>query len=451
MNGLAATVAVWLLFAGAIALAVRRLRWGVFLWMALAGVMMVPLCSVRHSAVYFSAAYLTALLVCQGREMLRQGRFELAKSRLTTPLATLAVIAVLSWLHGMLDYDPTVAGEHRSVLVEIYASAIPVLSVAAAFLVARTLDSGPDLKRAFWIVTGVGVLMLASLHVPVPLFTRPRWWPVIVAYAVSLLYAAILYAPGMNPWLKMLGIAVVADGVGQVFVLQLLHPERDQWVSGWVMIVVPLLWITSRRCQLGLSSVARLIVRVRDRGRWRWTAVGCGMAALLVSLPLLYGVLNRARAEQDFDRFYIWADAVRVWLVRPVLGVGPGNYVDYAQRYAQGRIVYTSAHGNYQQILAEMGMAGLIALVWLLLRAVTLGVALLRSAEDAFVRSIAAGIVGGLLGQICASVLGDYLIPAYHNGGHTNFCATVYTWMMIGILVAIETGARKRPLAAAPR
>ena len=143
--------------------------------------------------------------------------------------------------------------------------------------------------------------------------------------------------------------------------------------------------------------------------------------------------------------------------VLPKLAVAPlGNPLRFGQwllvTHTSDLLAYPFGGRRGGSILTAICcLAGLIALLWLLLRAVTLGVALLRATEDAFVRSIAAGIVGGLLGQICASVLGDYLIPAYHNGGHTNFCATVYTWMMIGLLVAIETGARKRPLAATLR
>ena len=39
-------------------------------------------------------------------------------------------------------------------------------------------------------------------------------------------------------------------------------------------------------------------------------------------------------------------------VAHPLLGVGPGNYSDYIERYALGH-PYGSAHGNYQQIAAE--------------------------------------------------------------------------------------------------
>src|SRR6185295_2359344 len=104
--------------------------------------------------------------------------------------------------------------------------------------------------------------------------------------------------------------------------------------------------------------------------------------------------------------------------------------------YAQIDIALSSAHGNYQQIVAEMGLIGIGFVLWLLIRAFGVAWRLYRSASDRLYRAIGLAVLGGLAGQMTAAVIGDYLLPSYHNGGHSNVNTTIYTWMWLGVLMA---------------
>ncbi len=86
-------------------------------------------------------------------------------------------------------------------------------------------------------------------------------------------------------------------------------------------------------------------------------------------LPLLKAELSKLSSVKtaDYYRLIIWQDALRVWSKQPLLGVGPGDFWVYDQRFtllprlvrncsATGLCV---AHNGYLQVLAEMGPIGL--------------------------------------------------------------------------------------------
>jgi hypothetical protein len=47
------------------------------------------------------------------------------------------------------------------------------------------------------------------------------------------------------------------------------------------------------------------------------------------------------------------------------------------------------------------------------------------------------GALGATCGIFVAAFNGDYIFPAYHNGGLGSFGATVYTFLLIGVAMAI--------------
>jgi O-antigen ligase len=428
-------VLVPLLAATGAAVALSRPRAAVLLWIALAATTVpMPLLSVRSTHVHFASAYLALLLLLWCARMARRRRWGIAPSRLNLPLLTLAAAAVLSSLLGDAFYDPDVTAAHASLAVRVYAAALVVLSAGAAVVVADQLNDVGALRWMYRIVLGAGLLFVVAPLLPFPLYTdQPSWWPLVLAHGLALTYARILCDRSWPVWTKTLGGVVIAAASARLILPQLLHPEQGgQWLAGWIAVTVPLLVIT--------LVWSRKIV-----------AFGVVPAALVAAYFYLQPVVERARFEGAAYRIAVWIDAGRLMLLRPFFGVGPGNYPDYVSvygvrldPYAIPQDLVTSAHGDYQQVAAEMGLVGLVALLWVLIEALVLGWRLYRSLEAPFPRAFTLGVIGSVAGMSVASVVGDYLIPAYHNGGHTSFCTTIYTWMMIGALMAIESmhGAR---------
>jgi hypothetical protein len=408
------------LMLAAAALAAAYPRMAVLVWIALAGTVVVPLYQVRSAGVYFSTAYLSLLLAGAATDLLLQRRAWRAPAGLTAALVTLALVAVVSGVHGALTYDPHVPGVHRFVLVQVYAAALIVLSAGAALLVAYRLD---DARAVTAIVVGVGASCALLPILLVPAIPVPTWGRMITAGAMAVVYALLLHDLPRSFWLRALGVAFVLYGLAVSLVIPLVTEDRSQWISGWLAAGVALAVITW--------------LRLPNRLRWGVSLPAAAVAAI-AGWPLIERAIERASMEGDFGRFRIWKDALHLLAMRPLLGVGPGNYSDYVERYAAYH-PYGSAHGNYQQVAAETGLLGLAALLWVLVAALQLAWQQRRSA-DPFVAALALGVLGALSGQAAASVVGDYLLPAYHNAGHANACTTLYVWVLIGALMA--TAAR---------
>ena len=404
------------LLIGCAVLAAVRPQAALLVWIALAGIAVVPLYSLRHSAVYFSSAYLTLLVLCAAAGLVLQRRAWRAPALPTIALLALALAAIAAGLHGALAYDPAVPAVHRFALVQVYATALIVLSAAAALLVADQLE---DARHAWAVVVGVGAYFIATSIVDVPSLPVPFWKTMIVAQSAALVYALLLTRPPRSFWLRGLCIAFVLYPLAEFVLRPLLERGAPQWISSWLALAVPIAVITCVR-------FPKLSVFAFAPG---------AVAALAAVRPAIERTVSRAQAEGDFGRLRIWADAFRLMVMRPLLGVGPGNYSDYIERYAHGH-PYGSSHGNYQQVAAEMGIVGLVAFLGVIGTGLWLAWRQYRRAGDPFVRAFALGVLGAFSGQLAAAVVGDYLLPAYHNGGHTNICVTLYVWILLGALMA---------------
>ncbi|HVM97015.1 MAG TPA: O-antigen ligase family protein, partial [Candidatus Acidoferrales bacterium] len=413
--------------AAILALGLLRLRAAVLTWILLGGLVTFDVYTQRNAAIRLSTVVLSGLLIEWGVRQLRRRTWPVPESRLTRPLFVLAGVAVVSSIQGVVFYDGNVAGGHRHFAAEIYATALYGLSIATTFLVAAQIDSRAALANSCRALVAAGVVALfVCAMTPLP------WYPLIVTHAAALVWARLLFDPPRSFWLQALGcgwvIFVVVECIGMSF----LVPTEAQWVSGWVMLGVALATVTVLR--MGWKF-------------WLVGLPGSGVALWLVG-PALQRMVNIAQSEGDFGRVRLWGDALKLMIRRPVLGVGPGNYLDYVLSYGDNG--FTSAHGNYQQALAEIGVVGCGALVWVIWRSFRLSWNLHRSVDDPGLDAVAVGVTGGLAGVVAASVLGDYFIPAYHNGGHTTLTTTLYTWIMLGLLVGIEQLTRSAALVSGP-
>jgi hypothetical protein len=418
-----------LLIAAAV-LAALYPRAALLVWIASAAVLLVPLYQMRNAAVFFSTAYLSLLLAGAASDVvLQRGTWHVPRS-LTAPLLAVAVVAVIAGIQGALFYDPAVPGVHRFVLAQVYATALIVLSVATPLLVAYRLD---DVRTLLPVVIAVGAYSAIG-----PMFlpyneAGPGWRVMVVVETIALVYAALLRWPPRSFWLRTLGAALIIYGLAAYVVLPLVQHNEPQWISCWIALMVSvgvITWVHFRKL------------------RWRLLAPAAA-ATIVACWPYLQRAVERARMEGDFGRVNIWADAMRLWMMRPLLGVGPGNYIDYIERYASHH-KYGSAHGNYQQLAAETGALGLAAVMWVLVASLYLALRQQRSA-DPLVAAFALGALGALSGQMAAAVVGDYLLPAYHNAGHSTICVTLYFWILLGGLMATATHSRVPPPSSTTR
>lgn len=416
-----------------IGLSFYRLDLAMLLWMASAALAPQALIQVRNAVIVPTTAVLSFLLVRWGLERVQRGDLSVPRSRLTAPLLAIAATAVVSGVAGAVFYDTAVPGVHRYVLVQVYAAALVILSVATAFFVSEQIQTRRMLNAAVVMLVMIGLAMTINEIPPYRLLQMPRWYPIIITCSFTLVYAAVLSRLPTKGWhwlVALIALVLVLQGPAKNFFL-----HESQWISGWVMIGIPL-----------------ILLPLLCLPRFAWPAIVIGaLVGAYFIWPWVEFAFEQARREGDFHRLTIWKDALLMGSLRPVFGIGPGNYIDYAERYAQVDIALASAHGNYQQIVAEMGIVGLGFVLWALCRVLAVAWQVFRTATDPIDRVIALATIGALAGQMGAAVMGDYLFPAYHNGGHANISATIYTWMMIGVLMSTERRLRTGSLLMTPQ
>lgn len=401
-------------------------HWVVALWLVVSPLLQVNLLPVRGSGIYLGMVLLVLVVLTSMARVVRRPDLLPARSKLTVPLVALGLTAAVAGLQGALFYDRTVAGQHRYVSVQIYAVALVGLPVAAAFAIPILMRTLADLRLLRIIIVVASCLLVvrgaAGYVAPGIPWPSAAWWPLAAAHGGALVMAWILFEAHRRRWEIPLAAAFVIAFLTVVVFVPFYADVPNQWLSGWIAASLP----------VGLLVVARFPRVVLP--------LGLPLLALFVYLeyPQIQRVFFLSQREGDFMRLRLWEDALKLTYQRPLFGIGPGNYLDYNMRYGQLGLMLSSPHGNYEQIAAEMGFVGLGFAVWLFLRALGLGLRLYRAAGEALTRSLAIAATCSLAGQFCAAFLGDFVVPSYHNGGYTSISATVYAWVMMGVLMSLE-------------
>jgi O-antigen ligase len=137
-------------------------------------------------------------------------------------------------------------------------------------------------------------------------------------------------------------------------------------------------------CHLLLSL--RTTVLAGDRGQrlsalLARAALFAGAALLLVAMATLTDLLPGAMSHAadrlllvldpqasafNFSRLSIWRDTLRMVADHLVLGVGPGSFYTALPAYHPAAHIVPHAHNQYLHVLAEYGLLGLIAFLFLL-------------------------------------------------------------------------------------
>ena len=180
----------------------------------------------------------------------------------------------------------------------------------------------------------------------------------------------------------------------------------------------------SRGSLVGLALVVLLDVVLRGR----WWAVGLLAAAAaaapyvlrsgkmvrLVSAVIAFATtFDVAVVRQAFStdpslalRLRNWSLALEHWRARPFFGDGLGGYLAYTRQYDQP----ASPDGWYVRVLADSGVAGLVAFLLLIAALAWTLVGQLRRESDAIRRAIVYGAALAVVAASVSAVLVDFFV-----------------------------------------
>jgi O-antigen ligase len=197
---------------------------------------------------------------------------------------------------------------------------------------------------------------------------------------------------------------------------------------------------------LGFLAGAAVVVLKRSRKTFLLLVLGLLIAGILAAdlLAMIHEQRFSAPGQGDLRRLEIWSDALRVWLKRPLLGVGNANLATNFLAYGSPGVSYwvtigkTHPHNTYLGILAENGLLGLGCVVWLVVAYVG---GLWRSIDEVVdepLQGLAVACLAVFVAGATTAMFASGLLPIYSAGGAggSNVNGMAYTWLLCGLGVA---------------
>lgn len=331
------------------------------------------------------------------------------------PLGLYLAYCTINIIHSYIFWDAHVNRLYQHPSVNVIELGMRILSAGALIIIATSLTNTKWLKITTGAIMFAGFYNIfnAILNQAIPVMTP--WWPLVAMLPMCYCWLVVL---NEKKWTtKRIVCAIIVALCVNIIVIKSIA-----WVSGW----------------LGLMAALAAVTFIKNR-----RVFVIGLLGFCVILALGWGfiqkeVISTSATEGDYDRFSLMAGALKYATHFP-LGVGLGNYRTFNGFYygnKWGTTNYTSAHGTYAQALSETGFPGFILLLAFLICGFRWLYVNYKELDDGYSKTFLLAAMGQTVGIAAAACLGDYLIPAYHNGGLANFSATVYSWLTWGLAIA---------------
>lgn len=340
-------------------LGIRRLEFGLLLVSIVTTVFFPQLFAVKSLAVYASLPLLLVLfcaLAVQAAFRVKERVFPSLYA--IWPQLGFILIAVISTIMVQFTWTPSVPHKINSTpilydqLLGVGLCLIPLITILVTTMALSKQDRYIEyIQRTFLIlsVVAAAIVIIEFKRIGASVYTFRYSEPTIfwmklkdlaqlMTLGAMIAYARVLYATRWRTRM-IYAVAIVMCLVGVYFTL-----ENSWWLEIGVALVVMTL-VYSRRLFVFFCICA---------------------LPLLPLVKLELAKLSTVKTA-DYYRLIIWQDALRVWGKQPLLGVGPGDFWVYDQRFTQLPLFLRDfaktglgvAHNGYLQVLAEVGPLGL--------------------------------------------------------------------------------------------
>ena len=344
-----------------------------------------------------------------------QDQIQLAPSRTMWPLLSFLVVAAISFGVGQLPW--LTFARHAPLGAQLGGLSIIVLSAGSFLLVANRMPDLRWLSRMTWAFLAMGALYILVRSV-LPEFGLPtrnlfqQAGTVFFIWLVAMAFSQAVFNGDLHRVWRFALYGLVLVTLYILFVLK--FADKAGWLSSFVCIAV-IIGARSWRAGLALVPVA--------------------------ALSALY-LWSRIVATDEYSistRVDAWLIMAQIIKINPVLGLGFANYYWYTPLFPiRGYAVSFNSHNNYVDIVAQMGLVGLICLLWFFWEVGRLGWRIREQAPTGFARAYVYGALGGLAGMVVVGMLGDWVLPFFYNLGLSGFRSSMLGWLFLGGLVSIE-------------
>ncbi len=375
-------------------------------------------------APFVLTAVLCSAWLVQG--FLFRRRFALRPSRLVVATLAFMAVAVVSFIVGQYPWFPT---EPAPLRAQVGGLALFLVSGGLLLLVGHQIATVQKLARLAWVFVALGAMFvllqmvpLGPLGLPVQTLTKSNsvgsmFWVWLVAVSLS---------QGLvNRTLPMMARFALVGAAG-LAVVRGLWFARD-WVAGWLPPLI--------------AAGVILVIRFPR------TVIGAG---LLLLAPALVAAAPAFRSLMAGGESYSWMTrleaAAVMWKIisrNPWLGFGPANYYHYTLLFPiMGWWVRFNSHNNYIDFVAQVGVIGLAAFVWISFEAGRAALDLARRGRSDFAGAYGVGTFAGLLASLVAAGLADWVVPFAYNIGIKGFRSSLLFWFFLGGLLALHRPSR---------
>jgi O-antigen ligase len=104
-----------------------------------------------------------------------------------------------------------------------------------------------------------------------------------------------------------------------------------------------------------------------------------------------------------------------------------------------------NSHNQYVDLIAQVGVVGVVLFLWFFLEMFGIGWKLKSHAPEGFPRAYAYGSIGAIAGMLAAGMLGDWVLPFVYNIGTSGYRASIIGWLFLGGLFALSQMWKKDP------
>lgn len=375
------------------------------------------------SGINVSMMLLSATLAVWVLDMvIVQKRLAIHPERVFVPLLGLVLVATLSFITGQLQWYPI---EGAPVTGQLAGLGLFFMTAGAFLVAAHRIGSRRGLQVMVWTFTALCAIYLSSRAVPFLgfideiAFIRNSTGSVFWIWLLALPLGQALFNTDLKPvWRVLLGaMSLLAMYVALGLAIT--------WASGWVpmlAVVGVLLAFKSPRLLIPAGLIVVLVF---------------AMNAQTLINEFWLGLSHEHYSANT--RVAAWRVVLEIAGKNPIWGLGPSNYYYYTPLYTLlGYRVQFNSHSQYVDLIAQVGIVGLVLFVWFMAEIGRLGIQLSRTVRTGFERAYAYSAVAGVVGMLVAGFLGDWLIPFIYNITLGGFRASVVGWVFLGALVAMK-------------
>jgi len=371
--------------------------------------------------------------VLTGLLIVRRLVIERRALRLTRPMLPLAFMLLVATVSG---YGALESGMYIDRMDIFYGAYLILAPLAAYFFTTNAIEDRRWLRPAMISILSLGSmeaglailsrfldqeLSLFMSKQPVAYATVQGGFAGVLMVVATCIAVAVALGADRHPSVRALTAPVIVLLLfGQVAVY-----VRGAWVATVVGCIV-VTWLCRRTMMWGTAAalviVASLVVMV----------IGPEIPDSLVDILYIGSPSQLASTKLRVD---LAQEALKITASRPWVGVGPGTYLYHAGVFWQGRVI-TSAHNNYAQIAAELGILGLLGFLGFLGASSREGWELYRNAVALEDQLVSVAFLASLISLAVMALTGDYILNAYSNTGLMCFRAAVVFWILLGLVSA---------------